>query len=100
MPPDCRARPTQAGDMDLNLTHKTGLVTGGSKGVGLAVVTALAKEGARVAVGSRESTPELKELMAEHDVEHIAVDLAAPGGPERLVAEAAAPYETLDLLVN
>jgi len=78
--------------MDLNLANKTALVTGGSKGIGLAVAASLAKEGARVAVGARGTTPELKELMNEYDVEHFAVDLAEPRGPERLVAAVAAAY--------
>jgi NAD(P)-dependent dehydrogenase (short-subunit alcohol dehydrogenase family) len=86
--------------MDLNLANKTALVTGGSKGIGLAVATALAKEGARVAVGARGTTPELKELMHEYDVEHFAVDLAEPRGPERLVTAVSAAYGSLDLLVN
>ena len=86
--------------MDLNLTNKTALVTGGSKGIGLAVATALAEEGVRVAVGARGTTPELKELMNDHDVEHFAVDLADPHGPARLVAAVAASYGALDLLVN
>ncbi len=86
--------------MDLNLANKTALVTGGSKGIGLAVATALAAEGARVAVGARGTTPELKELMNEYDVEHFAVDLAEPRGPERLVAAVSASYGSLDLLVN
>ncbi len=86
--------------MELNLTNKTALVTGGSKGIGLAVATALAKEGARVAVAARGTTPELKELMNEYDVEHFAVDLAEPRGPERLVAAVASSYGSLDLLVN
>ena len=86
--------------MELNLTNKTALVTGGSKGIGLAVATALAKEGARVAVAARGTTPELKELKNEYDVEHFAVDLAEPRGPERLVAAVASSYGSLDLLVN
>jgi NAD(P)-dependent dehydrogenase (short-subunit alcohol dehydrogenase family) len=86
--------------MELNLTNKTALVTGGSKGIGLAVATALAKEGARVAVAARGATPELKELMNEYDVEHFAVDLADPRGPARLVAAVASSYGALDLLVN
>ena len=84
----------------LNLTNKTALVTGGSKGIGLAVATALAKEGTRVAVAARGATPELKELMNEYDVEHFAVDLADPRGPARLVAAVASSYGALDLLVN
>lgn len=86
--------------MELNLTNKTALVTGGSKGIGLAVATALATEGARVAVAARGTTPELKELMNEHDVEHFAVDLADPRGPDRLMAAVTASYGSLDLLVN
>jgi NAD(P)-dependent dehydrogenase (short-subunit alcohol dehydrogenase family) len=86
--------------MDMQMKDKTALVTGGSKGIGLAVAAALAAEGARVAVGARSTTPELKELMNEYDVEHFAVDLADPRGPERLVAAVAASYGALDVLVN
>jgi NAD(P)-dependent dehydrogenase (short-subunit alcohol dehydrogenase family) len=86
--------------MDMELQDKTALVTGGSKGIGLAIATALAKEGARVVVGSRGSTPELKELMNEYDVEHFAVDLAERHGPERLLGAVASSYGSLDLLVN
>ena len=38
--------------------------------------------------------------MNEYDVEHFAVDLAEPRGPERLVAAVASAYGSLDLLVN
>ena len=84
----------------MEMKDKTALVTGGSKGIGLAVVAALAQEGARVVVGARGTTPELKELMNEYDVEHFAVDLADPRGPDRLVGAVASSYGSLDVLVN
>ncbi len=39
--------------MDLGLTGKTVVVTGGSKGIGYAAAEAFLKEGARVAICSR-----------------------------------------------
>ena len=39
--------------MDLGLTGKRALVTGASKGIGLAITRALVREGAHVVAGSR-----------------------------------------------
>lgn len=83
--------------MELGLSGSVAVVTGASKGIGLAVVGALVREGARVVAGARRSSPELDELARGGLVEVVAVDLADPDGPERLVAHAG---DRVDVLVN
>ena len=48
--------------MDLDLAGRTAVVTGASRGIGLAVTRALAAEGVRVVAGARNITPELRDL--------------------------------------
>jgi NAD(P)-dependent dehydrogenase (short-subunit alcohol dehydrogenase family) len=83
--------------MDLELTGKIVVVTGASKGIGLAIVRAFVNEGAHVVAGARKSSAELDALAADGAVDVIAVDLADPDAPAHLVAAAG---ERLDVLVN
>jgi NAD(P)-dependent dehydrogenase (short-subunit alcohol dehydrogenase family) len=85
--------------MRLGLDGKRVVVTGASKGIGLAITRALADEGARVIAGSRTLSDELRELADGGSVRHVAVDLARPDGPAQLIA-AAAEEGRLDVLVN
>lgn len=82
--------------MQTDLTGVTAVVTGASRGIGLAVVAALTASGARVVAGARTVTPELEALTPFT----LAVDLAVPGGPERLVEHALHQAGGIDLLVN
>ena len=82
--------------MDLQLTGKVAVVTGASKGIGLAVTRTLAAEGATVVAGSRR-VETLSELQG---VTPVAVDLADPEGPARLIAAAVHAFGRVDVLVN
>ncbi|MFG2570920.1 SDR family NAD(P)-dependent oxidoreductase [Streptomyces sp. NPDC048567] len=86
--------------MELHLEDKVAVVTGASKGIGLAVVEQLAKEGVKVVAGSRTSTPELDALAASHDVTIVSVDLSTSAGAEALVQHAVDRHQRLDILVN
>jgi NAD(P)-dependent dehydrogenase (short-subunit alcohol dehydrogenase family) len=86
--------------MDLHLTGRLALVTGGSKGIGLAVVRALAGEGAQVVAGARQPSDELSQLAKQYPVHFVPVDLGTADGPAHLVAEAVSTLGGLDILVN
>ncbi|MGW6159582.1 SDR family NAD(P)-dependent oxidoreductase, partial [Streptomyces sp. NPDC055144] len=64
--------------MDLQLNGKAALVTGASRGIGLAVVRALVAEGVRVVAAARTPTPELKATGATL----VTVDLSDPASAE------------------
>ncbi|MGK5682594.1 SDR family NAD(P)-dependent oxidoreductase [Actinoplanes sp. URMC 104] len=87
--------------MDLRLTGRAALVTGAGRGIGLAIVRALAAEGVRVVAGSRSVSPELAALAEGGRVHPVTADLSTPDGPARLVAAGTELLGgRLDLLVN
>lgn len=82
--------------MDLELNDKVAVVTGGSRGIGLATVRLLLAEGMHVLAASRRSTPGLEATGAAH----FAVDLTTADGPARLIDEAVTRFGGVDVLVN
>jgi 3-oxoacyl-[acyl-carrier protein] reductase len=87
--------------MDLNLTGKTALITGGSKGIGLAVAQHLAAEGCNLHLVARD--PAVLEtarqtIVARHPVAVTlhALDLATAEG----IAALTEPCRTIDILIN
>jgi NAD(P)-dependent dehydrogenase (short-subunit alcohol dehydrogenase family) len=79
--------------MDLDLSDRVAIVTGGSKGIGLAVARGLAAEGARVVCASRTPPPGGAGL-------HVPVDLMGPRAPTAIVGKAVEAFGGVDILVN
>ena len=83
--------------MNLNLDGKVVVVTGASRGIGLAITRRFGEEGARVIAGARTISEPLAELAKTAPVEPVSVDLAEAGGPPRLIGAAG---DRVDVLVN
>jgi NAD(P)-dependent dehydrogenase (short-subunit alcohol dehydrogenase family) len=82
--------------MDLELTDKVAVVTGASKGIGLAITRALVDEGARVVAGART----VDTLQGIDRVTPVALDLVAHDGPVQLIQHAIDEHGRVDVLVN
>ena len=82
--------------MDLGLNGKVAVVTGASKGIGLAITQALVEEGAHVVAGARS----VDSLEGLDGVTAVPVDLLAPDGPGLLVRRALDDHGRVDVLVN
>ena len=81
--------------MELGLRDRACVVTGSTGGIGLETARLLAQEGARVVTcGRRPQPPGVGEEL------HVPADLAHPGEPERVIAEARKALGGLDVLVN
>ena len=82
--------------MDLELEDKICVVTGASKGIGLAITRALVAEGAVVVAGART----IDNLQGIKGVTPVVVDLGSRDGPAQLVKRAADDHGRIDVLVN
>jgi len=93
---DARTRPAFEG--------KVAIVTGGARGIGKTIATALGTGGARVAIcdihreAAEAAVRELRDAAIQ--AEYFPVDLSKRGEPQRMVAEAAEKWGRLDILVN
>jgi NAD(P)-dependent dehydrogenase (short-subunit alcohol dehydrogenase family) len=82
--------------MDLELTDKVAVVTGASKGIGLAAVNALREEGALVVGSARD----VSSLAGLERVDSVALDLTTREGPAQLIEHTLTEHGRLDILVN
>jgi len=88
--------------MDLQLTDKLALVTGSTKGIGLAIASGLAREGARVIINGRseasvnEALANIRQSAPDAKLESFAGDLSTAVTTDALVER----FPAVDILVN
>lgn len=93
--------------MDLQLKDRVAIVTGGSRGLGLASATALATEGCRVAICARgeatlnEAAATLRVIAGAADrILPIVADVSSADAADDLVRRTVATFGRLDIVVN
>jgi NAD(P)-dependent dehydrogenase (short-subunit alcohol dehydrogenase family) len=91
--------------VDLGLTDKVAVVTGGSEGIGRAAATSLGREGARVVICARraEVLAQAAEAIAQQTgarVVPVAADMSRGEDAERVIQTAVERFGRLDVLVN
>ena len=84
-----------------NLMGKVAIVTGSTKGIGLAIAERMVNEGASVVVSSRTAADveSVAERLGEHAI-GLPCDVADPAACQRLVEETVERLGRLDVLVN
>ena len=85
--------------MDLGLDGKACIVTGATRGIGLATARLLRAEGAHVLLVAR-SGGELADVAAQLGAESVVADVTRAGDAERIVAACATSFGAVDVLVN
>ncbi len=87
-----------------DLTGKTALITGGSRGLGLQMAHALGEAGAKVVISSRKAADLEQAVMALQDAgidaRWIAADAGNPQDIQRLADETLERVGDVDILVN
>jgi NAD(P)-dependent dehydrogenase (short-subunit alcohol dehydrogenase family) len=86
--------------MELGLTNRTVLITGGSKGIGLACARAFLDEGAKVAIVSRDRANLDAAAKQLGPVTRITADLSRTEDAQRMAREAQDALGPIDILVN
>jgi 3-oxoacyl-[acyl-carrier protein] reductase/bacilysin biosynthesis oxidoreductase BacG len=92
--------------MDLKLSGKVAIVTGGSAGIGLACVQTLLEEGANVVIAARRRSEEAVEAIEKSNpgfknrVIPAAIDLSEENQAETVVKLAMDNFQKVDILIN
>jgi 3-oxoacyl-[acyl-carrier protein] reductase len=85
------------------MSSQVAIVTGGSKGIGLAIARALLDRGMQLVIGARkqdELARAQQQLGGSSRVHVVRGDVSVPGDAERLVGAAVQRFGAVDILVN
>ena len=86
-----------------DITGTCAVITGGTRGIGLAIGQMILSQGGNVVLNGRSSTPGAEALLAEHGPARVAImlaDVAQPDQATGLIAQAGAAFGRLDILVH
>jgi NAD(P)-dependent dehydrogenase (short-subunit alcohol dehydrogenase family) len=88
--------------VDLRYDGHVALITGGSRGIGLAVARTLLSEGCRVVISGRNqaTVDAALETLASDSAAGFASDLSVDDSPARLVEQSVSAFGRLDVVVN
>lgn len=88
--------------MTIDLSKKVILVTGGSRGIGAAIVKHLGNAGATVAIHANNTIGNAEKLAAAigHDSRVFQANLASPEEAKKLVSHVVKAYGQLDVVIN
>jgi NAD(P)-dependent dehydrogenase (short-subunit alcohol dehydrogenase family) len=82
------------------LDGKVALVTGGTRGIGLAIARALGEAGARIVISGRSLGEPARTGLAGLAMDFIAAEMRDRDGPDGLIAKTVETAGRLDILVN
>jgi NAD(P)-dependent dehydrogenase (short-subunit alcohol dehydrogenase family) len=85
------------------IADKLAVITGGTRGIGLAIAEAILHGGGKVVINGRSDTAEATELLARFGGHRVAVelgDIADPAQAAALIERSAAKFGRLDMLIH
>src|SRR5665213_176208 len=86
-----------------DVSDKLAVITGGTRGIGLAIAEALLGLGGRVVLNGRSETEEAMALVSKFGPERVAIDLGDVSDPifaKALIDRAAKRFGRIDILVH
>ena len=85
------------------MASRVALVTGGTRGIGLAIAEGVLRAGGHAVINGRSTTEEAERLVERYGAKRVAIELAdvsVPSEAEALVHTAAERFGRLDMLVH